>query len=1037
MNLSGIAGNPAWKKRGLVAAGAIALYAVFGFFILPGIVRSQAVKAIRENLGREATIAEVKFNPFLLALTVNGFDLKDPDGQTFVSFGQFHADFQLSSLFRRAWTFSEIRLASPFFRVVMTGEGQYNFSDILGRADKKAGPAPAEPKSGALPGVLIGLLELRDGRALFRDTSGGRDAKAEFGPVEFTVREFSTRPREDSQYSFAAETTRGEKIEWEGTFFLDPLSSSGRFSLSGIQLRPFWEYVQDRVRFELRAGTVSVVSNYSWDRTSDLRLSGATVTLDGLAITDKGQDPVLVSVPSFAIRDVGADLKARTVKIPVIESKAARFVVVREPDGTINLQSLFAPPPPAAPAAVPGTSAPSPETAPVQSGAARPAPPETAPAKAAPEWKATVEKLLFEDWGLEFEDRTPPSPAKIPVVPVRLELTDIVYPFEKEMGVALSLGVGDSGKFDLKGKAGLKPLSAEFDYTLEALPLTLFQPYVEQQANAELKAGLFGSSGHVAFSQPEGQPAAVKFAGAAKVSSLRAVDQRVGDDFVRWDGISLNGIEASVSPLNLKIDEILIEKLYSRVIVRKDQSTNLIDIMKGPAAPAKPSAPKPDAPAELAAGEPAKDSRKEPPPPYRAEIRSVRFVNSSADFSDYSIEPGFTTGIFGLKGTISGLSSHRKGYAKVKMEGKVDRYAPVYITGDLNPLTSRAYTDVTLSFQGIEVSNFTPYSAKFAGYTIDKGKMYLDLNYKLNNRKLVGENKVMLDQFTFGKKVNSPDATGLPVKLAVAILTDRDGKIKIDLPVRGDLDDPDFKYGPIIWQALKNVLEKVAAAPFTALASLVVGADGDQLSHIDFEPGHAEMAGTEHSKFPVIGKLLADRPVLRVEIQGTADGDRDAVSLQEAALEVQMRAMRAEEMKGWGGKAPDPATLVLSDADTGRILRRIYQQTFSETPAQVYARLKAEATGGEFPAENSIEAQEAVTEAVRDRLVRMQPVDAVALRGLARKRAEAVQAGLVELGGIEPARLFIRDVEILDSSAPGAEVSALGPVKTNLLLTAD
>lgn len=1005
--------TPRVRKAGIAAGIMAAVYLLTGFFVLPGIIKGQIIGTLREQTRREATVQQVKFNPLLLALTVNGFDLKDPDGETFVSFGQFFVDFELSSLFYRAYTFREIRLVSPYGRAHVLADGKYNFSDLL---DQDGAEKPAVENTGGkqnLPAVRVQLLDIQDGKFIFRDQSHGRDATAEFGPVQFTVREFSTRPREGSLYSFSAETTRGEKIDWEGSFLLDPLGSEGRFTLGGIQLRPLWEYMRNQTGFEVRSGNLTVSSKYGWDRSRGLRLTGTGVGVTGLIISEKGTEAPVIEVPDFQVRNMDLMLDARTIRIPVIESASARISVIREPGGGINLARMFAP-------VDDGTRT---------SDKASP-PPAAKDAPSGKPWKVTLDALRLDDYAISFEDRTTPVPATIGLNSIKLQMDGVVFPLEKEFGLSLSLKTGETGSFETRGNVGLKPLSVSQEISLAGFPLPPLQPYLDPHLNLQLKAGLLNASGQVklaALAAEKGGKTSAQYAGTVSVAGLRAVDTRAQEDLVRWDALRFNGMDVATEPLSVKIDEIVWEKPYSRVVIRKDQTTNLTGIVKeADAAPAEPASTK--------AG-PAQ-------PPVKASIRTVRFVDGSANFSDYSLEPGFTAGIYALNGAIKGLSSSNTGRANVDIRGKVDRYAPVLISGQINPLSSNAYTDVTLSFQGIEVSSFTPYSSKYAGYLIDKGKIYLDLRYRLNQRKLVGENKVMIDQFTFGEKTNSPDATSLPVKLAVAILKDREGKINIDLPVRGDLDDPDFRYGRVIWAALKTLLEKVASAPFTALASLIVGAGGDQLGHVDFPAGRLDISPEEQGKFPSIAKLLDARPVLRIEVKGRASVRDDTGPLKEQKLLARLRADRADEIKGRGGVVPDPNAIILTETDEARLLRKAYQETFRESPRQVYDRLKAERASPDFPKESSADGLALVTEAIRTRLIAAQTVDMPALRELAQVRASRVQAGLIEGGGIDPTRVFVREVEVADASPDAPADAAPVPagsvtVPTELLLTAD
>jgi len=187
------------------------------------------------------------------------------------------------------------------------------------------------------------------------------------------------------------------------------------------------------------------------------------------------------------------------------------------------------------------------------------------------------------------------------------------------------------------------------------------------------------------------------------------------------------------------------------------------------------------------------------------------------DFADLSVKPNFATGIQKLEGSITGLSSQPKSRAHIDLHGSVDQFAPVSIVGDVNVLGAALYTDLTMSFHNIELSTFNPYSGKFAGYNISKGKLSTDLHYLVDGRKLDAQHHIVVDQLEFGDKTESKDAVSLPIKLAVALMKDRNGVIDLNLPVNGSLDDPQFKLGPIIWKVFVNILEKAVTAPFALL----------------------------------------------------------------------------------------------------------------------------------------------------------------------------------------------------------------------------
>ena len=353
-------------------------------------------------------------------------------------------------------------------------------------------------------------------------------------------------------------------------------------------------------------------------------------------------------------------------------------------------------------------------------------------------------------------------------------------------------------------------------------------------------------------------------------------------------------------------------------------------------------------------------------------IGSVRVIDGSVNYADFWIQPNFAVGIQQLNGTIDGLSSDPKSRAKLKLEGKVDRYAPVSITGELNLMAATVYTDVKMSFKGLELTTMTPYSGHFAGYKIDKGKLSVDLSYKVDQRKLDAEQHFVIDQLQLGEAVESPDAVHLPLKLAVALLKDRNGVIDLPLPITGSLDDPQFKIGPIIWHALVNLLEKAVTAPFAALGRLF-GGHGEDMKFIDFAPGSADLDASSKQKLDGLTKALQEHNQLQLDVPIVYSQELDGPVLAKQKLDQKLVA-RAN-----GGKPPKKQVAQASDkqvpvASQGTVARAsagtgAAAQGAAATPAvasastgtAAQAASASQGTGAQASAETGVAASQVAT----------------------------------------------------------------------------
>jgi hypothetical protein len=532
---------------------------------------------------------------------------------------------------------------------------------------------------------------------------------------------------------------------------------------------------------------------------------------------------------------------------------------------------------------------------------------------------------------------------------------------------------------------------ADVDVDISEAPLEPFQPYVDEMSQVKLSKGVVNLKGHVRYGRRADRDSLLQYQGSAGITRLALVDKRE-HELLTWDDLLLKTLSVDVQPTRITMAEIQLRKPYAKVVIGTDRSFNITEALKRP----EPIA--------------AETSQSESPPspsngaqnPVVVKIDTVRIIDGSTQFTDLSITPQVSTKIDQLRGTIKGLSSRELARAEVKIDGKVDRYAPVTIAGLINPLTSEAFTDVAIVFQNVELTSLSPYSAKYAGYPITKGKLSLDLKYNLSKKHLDAENKVLVDQLTLGDKIDSPDATSLPVKLALALVTDRKGRIDIDLPIKGNLSDPDFRYGRLVFQALGNLVTKAVTSPFSAIASLAGGKE-EELSEVPFHSGTATLANEKVGTLKSLAKALEERPGLRVDITGTADPASDREALAALRLRKDLKELQRES-KDRTTAAQTPGEGQLDVTDDPHLLKALYVKKF----------------GGQSPTGLSKTANtgEAV-EALKEKLLTSYTVDEAELRRLAEERAAKVREELLSSDGVLPEQIFLLDAKLDQPGASG------------------
>src|SRR5512146_678343 len=355
-----------------------------------------------------------------------------------------------------------------------------------------------------------------------------------------------------------------------------------------------------------------------------------------------------------------------------------------------------------------------------------------------------------------------------------------------------------------------------------------------------------------------------------------------------------------------------------------------------------------------------------------------------------------------LGGRISGLSSAANILADVDLRGNLENQSPLRITGRINPLRDVLFVDLKVSFNDIELSPITPYSGTFLGYAVDKGKLYLDLTYHIEKKELNSQNKVFIDQLTFGRKVESDKATSLPVRLAVALLKDRKGEIHLDLPVAGRTDDPKFSVWRVVLQMLRNLLVKAATSPLTLLQS-AFGGKAD-FSTINFASGSARLADSEQEKLRNLARALNDRPALKLEVTGFVDRERDPEGYRSELLEKKMKTekflARVKENRAGAGESAD--AMVIAPQEYSTWLKAVYRKEKFPKPRNFIGMIK------DLPDEE-----------MKKLILAHTVVGQAELQGLARERAVAVRTFLITEGKLPPERIFEKGGDIF--KAPDKE----------------
>ena len=984
----------------------VLLYTLVGFVVIPWVVKTQLPPMLSEQLGRTVLVKDIAFNPFVLSLSVHDFEVQEQDQSPLFGFHELFVNFQLSSIFRQAYTFEQIKLVFPYGLVKIRPDGILNVAELGPTDSSEAVPEETEEVSqdsgeeAGLPAIEISHLAIEQGMVEFHDESRPTPFSADIVPIEISLNNFTTRPDSENPYAITAEFNEGEVLQWEGTLVLEPFSSSGKISLSGLRLHTPWQYLQDQLRFEIHDGLLNVSTEYqltTGGETVKTTLTDGKVHVSELNMAAKGNTDTVLSIPSFDVEGVTVDIPQQQVTIPLVRSKNAKFSTWLNDKGQVNYQELFAP--------VDAT----------EQSEASDGPPGNADEVSGDSqenerpWIVEIQDFAVQNYHVDFEDQTLETPAQLHLAGIDLQIKGLKTTFEEPFDLAMTFTLNETGNVETQGTIGVDPVVADLDLKLSELALAPFYPYVSPHVQFELADGAVDLEGKMQYQGGPNATPLVQYAGRIALNRLVANDPELTEKFLKVQSLEVNELELDVEPTTISIGEIKLTKPFVRATISENGTMNVSRVFSPPGSDADLEEPTEETP-QPESSEPAKD-------PLPIKIGRVRLVNAVAQFADLSLEPNVRTGIQELTGTIAGLSSEQVAKADVDLKGKVDKYAPFEVKGKINPLSKDAYTDLSLLFENVDLTAVSPYSGKYAGHPITKGKLSLDLKYKIAKHILEGENKVLVDQLTMGKKTGSPDATSLPVPLALALLKDRHGKIDIDLPVSGNLSDPDFSYGGIVLQALLNLLTKAVTSPFNLIGGLM-GSGGDDLQFIEFKLGSQDLDGKEQEKLNSLAKALEERPALRLEVTGTADPARDREALVEAKLAEQVHALHERNASASGGPASEIDGATISSDDERRLIRVLFVQKFGEAAAEKLETppenpQQAESKNVDHEAQAKSESVQGDSrEQMKNQLLDSINVSESEVRLLAQHRAQAIRDHLIQQGKIPEERVFLIEVQL-------------------------
>ncbi len=570
-------------------------------------------------------------------------------------------------------------------------------------------------------------------------------------------------------------------------------------------------------------------------------------------------------------------------------------------------------------------------------GAPGAAPTKTKTATVSP-MDVQLARLSLNGLEVDIVDQSPNAPVRLNAAKGFVTLKDLSLDLNKAVPLEAGFALKQGGRFDARGTIIPGKASGKLDLKLAGLSLKSFAPYVNQVAKLNLRSGTASARGGLTFAQKK-SGMTLDFRGGFVVDDLAITEEETEEAFLGWKKLSSTSLKFRLNPNSLSMNELVALNPFGKVIIFEDKSVNLQRILRTSAS-------------DKSATQTAASTRSTSPEPaaFPLDIDRLRIVGANAEFADLSLTPQFGTRMHDLGGVVTGLSTDPAATAQVELDGKVDAFGSARVRGSIQPFRATEFTDLKLTFRNLEMANLTPYSGKFAGRRIDSGKLSVDLEYKIKQRQLAGENKFVINTLKLGERIDSPDAMKLPLDLAIALLEDSNGIIDLDLPISGSLDDPQFSYGKIVWKAIVNVLTKLVTAPFRVLGKLL-GVSAEKMDSVTFDPGRSTLLPPEQEKLKTLAEAMAKRPALTLTIEPGYVQELDRRALQ-------VQAMRRNVAAGTGLKLvpnEEPGPVDVNIYKTQTWLENRYQERIGKAEYQkLRASFKEKQEGGANPITDSV-----------------------------------------------------------------------------------
>ncbi|MEQ5816429.1 DUF748 domain-containing protein [Marinobacter sp. NFXS11] len=891
------------------------IYALAGFLLLPWWLERLVPEQLDQRMGWQAEITDIRTNPFTLRVEALGLSANDPQGEQVLAFDRLMLDMNFFQLVRGIAGFEAIELDEPYVRVDLLEDYSVNFA----RDWQAANPGPAEPgpeasqsdDAAAPPRLYFGKIELNGGEMLFRDFTQADMAEFRITPMDLTLSDLATWRREgqDSDYSLLA-ALGSQTIEWQGDLSVAPFYSNGTLKVSSVGYETLAHFLAPFFPYDLRGGSVTLSSDYEIQAGDGffLETTNGQLQLENLAVAlDEQSEQARLSNAELSVDAVGFDLNRREIRIGQVSLDKLDVAVARSANGEIDW------------------------LAPLAANKAEPENNGEASTGGQP-FRWSVAGVALSGGRILWQDSQPATATEIAVEQLSASIGQLSHQLEEPVSYEITGSLASGGQLSFNGQVTPAPFTLEAAISGNGIALATFEPYVQEGANLAITSGTLGVDGNLDLDGQQ-EPLTGTFSGTAEVAGLDLKLPDSSGSLVSWQTLRLAPIEYNVYPARLEIGTVTLAQPVINVVRNTDNIHNVELIAKASAAGGQQ-----EATADAQQGEGSE-------PGFIFRIGQLMLENGELAYTDRTLEPAFTTSFDELNGSVTGLSNISPQQGKVSIRGRVGGVADLDFEGTIGTLGTEDVSDLKLNMQELSLPALSPYFGRYLGYGVDSGKLNLNLDYEIAGSRIDASNLVVMDRLELGSAIASDQAVNAPVKLGLALLRDSKGVIEVDLPISGDLSDPDFSVGKVVMRAFVNLLAKAAASPFSMLGSIaeLAGLSGEELGKVRFIPGSIQLAEGEAEKLAALADAMLERPDLLLNIRGNVQPQADGLALlredltaggQRDVSEEEWQAAREAYLAGKRSLAPEALSNLASSR--GVTLRNVLQQTHGVPADQLF-----------------------------------------------------------------------------------------------------